>query len=87
MGTVSPGDLIAWTKTDCSTIIDLTDPTDGTNAATSFRIAESGTYKLCYQRSDESAAVEQPGISLVVPEGIVPLIISRISCHTLLLPP
>ena len=73
MGSVSPGDRIAWTTADCSTITATQDPTDGTNAATTFTFAEPGLYKLCYKKeSDEGAAVEQPGIALEVSEGAPP---------------
>ena len=66
MGAVSAGDMLTWTRADCGTITTLDDPTDGTDAATTFTFAEAGTYRLCYQRSGEPAAVEQPGISVDV---------------------
>ena len=82
-GDVGPGDLISWATyaTDCSTTTATEDPTDGTDASTTFTFTEAGTHKLCYQRSGQSVAEEQPDISLLV-AGNSPCDITRACSHT-----
>jgi len=64
-GTIAAGDLIIW-ATSCTGAVPNVDPTDGTNAATSFTVTGAGTYKLCLRVSGGSDSVEQTGITLTV---------------------
>ena len=75
-GTVAAGDLVVW-ATDCSAATPSVDPTDGTNAATSFTVSTAGTYKLCYRANGMSDSVEQTGIALTVTEARAAALYSR----------
>ena len=62
---MAANDLVIW-ATACSGVVPNVDPTDGTNAATSFAVSAAGEYKLCYRADGASDSVEQAGITLTV---------------------
>jgi len=70
-GSVAPGDLVKWVKyigeESCDGVqMGHLHPTEGTDKETSFTIAVSGKYVLCYRAAGKYDAVMQTGVTLTV---------------------